>query len=33
VLVFPTWVVIVSLAIFIRAGRVAEPAISERQSA
>jgi hypothetical protein len=33
VLVFPTWVVIVALVIFIRAGRVAEPAVPERQSA
>jgi hypothetical protein len=33
VLVFPTWVVIVSVVIFIRAGRVAEPALPERQSA
>ena len=32
VLVFPAWVVIVGVVIFIRAGRVAEPAVSERQS-
>jgi hypothetical protein len=32
-LIFPTWVVIASLVIFIRAGRVAEPATPERQSA
>jgi hypothetical protein len=33
VLVFPAWVVIVGVMIFIRAGRVAEPTGSERQSA
>jgi hypothetical protein len=33
VLVFPTWVVIVSVVIFIRAGRASEPALPERQSA
>jgi hypothetical protein len=33
VLVFPAWVVIVGLVVFIRAGRVAEPTVSERQSA
>ena len=33
VLVFPAWVVIVGVMIFIRAGRVAEPTVSERQSA
>jgi len=33
VLVFPTWVVMVAVVIFIRAGRVAEPAVPERQSA
>jgi hypothetical protein len=32
-LLFPTWVVIAGLVVFIRAGRVAEPAESERQSA
>jgi hypothetical protein len=32
-LLFPTWVVIVALVIFIRAGRAAEPAEPERQSA
>jgi hypothetical protein len=32
-LLFPTWVVIAGLVVFIRAGRVAEPAVSERQSA
>jgi hypothetical protein len=32
-LLFPTWVVIAGLVIFIRAGRVAEPATPERQSA
>jgi hypothetical protein len=32
-LIFPSWVVIAGLVIFIRAGRVAEPATSERQSA
>jgi hypothetical protein len=31
-LIFPTWVVIAGLVIFIRAGRV-EPAVPERQSA
>jgi hypothetical protein len=31
-LLFPTWVVIAGLVIYIRAGRVAEPAASERQS-
>ena len=33
VLIFPTWVVITGLVVFIRAGRVAESAVSERQSA
>ena len=33
VLTFPAWVVIAGLVVFIRAGRVAEPAASERQSA
>ena len=33
VLVFPAWVVIVGVMIFIRAGRVAESTVSERQSA
>ena len=33
VLIFPAWVVIAGLVVFIRAGRVAEPAASERQSA
>lgn len=33
VLLLPTWIVIVALVVFIRAGRVAEPAASERQSA
>jgi hypothetical protein len=33
VLIFPTWVVVASLVVFIRAGRLAQPAISERQSA
>jgi hypothetical protein len=33
VLVFPTWVVVAGLVVFIRAGRVAAPATSERQSA
>jgi hypothetical protein len=33
VLIFPTWVVVTGLVVFIRAGRVAEPATSERQSA
>jgi hypothetical protein len=32
VLIFPTWVVVAGLVVFIRAGRVAEPAASERQS-
>ena len=32
-LLFPTWVVIAGLVVFIRAGRVAEPAASERQFA
>jgi hypothetical protein len=32
-LLFPTWVVIAGLVVFIRAGRVAEPAVPERQSA
>jgi len=32
-LLFPTWVVIAGLVIFIRAGRVAEPATPERQFA
>jgi hypothetical protein len=32
-LLFPTWVVIAGLVVFIRAGRVAEPSESERQSA
>jgi len=32
-LIFPSWVAIAGLVIFIRAGRVAEPATSERQSA
>jgi hypothetical protein len=32
-LLFPTWVVIAGLVVFIRAGRVAEPAAVERQSA
>jgi hypothetical protein len=31
VLTFPTWVVVAGLVVFIRAGRVAEPAASERQ--
>jgi hypothetical protein len=31
VLIFPTWVVVAGLVVFIRAGRVAEPAASERQ--
>jgi hypothetical protein len=31
-LLFPTWVVIAGLVVFIRAGRVAEPAVPERQS-
>jgi hypothetical protein len=31
-LLFPTWVVIAGLVVFIRAGRVAEPVASERQS-
>jgi hypothetical protein len=33
VLLFPTWVVVAGLVVFIRAGRVPEPAVSERQSA
>jgi hypothetical protein len=33
VLLIPTWVVIVALVVFIRAGRVTGPAASERQSA
>ena len=33
VLIFPTWVVVTGLVVFIRAGRVAEPAVSERQPA
>jgi hypothetical protein len=33
VLTFPTWVVLAGLVVFIRAGRVAEPAALERQSA
>jgi hypothetical protein len=33
VLIFPTWVVVASLVVFVRAGRMAQPAISERQSA
>ena len=32
-LLFPAWVVVAGLVVFIRAGRVAEPAASERQSA
>jgi len=32
-LVFPSWIVIMSVVVFIRAGRVAAPATSERQSA
>jgi hypothetical protein len=32
VLIFPTWVVVASVVVFIRAGRLAQPAISERQS-
>jgi hypothetical protein len=32
VLSFPVWVVVAGLVVFIRAGRVAEPAVSERQS-
>ena len=32
VLLFPAWVVIAGLVVFIRAGRVADPAASERQS-
>jgi hypothetical protein len=31
-LLFPTWVVIAGLVVFIRAGRVADSAASERQS-
>jgi hypothetical protein len=30
-LLFPTWVVVAGLVVFIRAGRVTEPAASERQ--
>jgi hypothetical protein len=33
VLLFPAWVVIAGLVVFIRAGRVSEPAASERQTA
>jgi hypothetical protein len=33
VLLFPIWVVVAGLVVFIRAGRVAEPTVSERQSA
>jgi hypothetical protein len=33
VLIFPAWVVVAGLVVFIRAGRVAEPTASERQSA
>ena len=33
VLLFPIWVVVAGLVVFLRAGRVAEPAESERQSA
>ena len=33
VLIFPTWVVVASLVVFIRAGRLTQPAVSERQSA
>jgi hypothetical protein len=33
VLLFPAWVVVAGLVVFIRAGRVPEPAASERQSA
>jgi hypothetical protein len=33
VLIFPTWVVVAGLVVFIRAGRVAQPAVSEGQSA
>ena len=32
-LLFPAWVIVAGLVVFIRAGRVAEPAASERQSA
>jgi hypothetical protein len=32
-LLFPAWVVIVALLVFIRAGRVPVPAVPERQSA
>ncbi|HEX6757632.1 MAG TPA: hypothetical protein VF086_04340 [Propionibacteriaceae bacterium] len=32
VLAFPAWVVVAGLVVFVRAGRVAEPAASERQS-
>jgi hypothetical protein len=31
-LLFPAWVIIAGLAVFIRAGRVTEPAVAERQS-
>ncbi len=33
VLSFPVWVVVAGLVVFIRTGRVAEPTVSERQSA
>jgi hypothetical protein len=33
VLIFPAWVVVAGLVVFIRAGRVTEPPASERQSA
>jgi hypothetical protein len=33
VLLFPAWVVVAGLVVFIRAGRIVEPAASERQSA
>jgi hypothetical protein len=33
VLIFPVWVVVAGLVVFIRAGRVTEPPASERQSA
>jgi hypothetical protein len=32
-LLFPGWIIVASLLVFVRAGRVAEPAASERQSA
>jgi hypothetical protein len=32
-LLFPAWVVVAGLVVLIRAGRVAEPAALERQSA